>query len=166
MNTTATWIWYPGDFEVWLGNVFNNRRTQRGAMLPPFWKQDSHWPTVEFVRDVTLTEPETIDIVAEGQISVNLNGKPMAGNTLDLPAGTHHISIKVWNQATPPALFIDGRNIKTDSTWQALAHQASTPHRHHHAFSKKATHRLWPRDVWNAPFRSTAWQWPHQHLLR
>ena len=39
---SATWIWYPGDFEIWLGNRFNNRRTERGAMFPPFWKQDRH----------------------------------------------------------------------------------------------------------------------------
>lgn len=33
MDNKATWIWYPGDFEVWLGNKFNNRRTERGAMF-------------------------------------------------------------------------------------------------------------------------------------
>ena len=27
---TATWIWYPGDYEIWLGNEMNNRRTERG----------------------------------------------------------------------------------------------------------------------------------------
>lgn len=26
-----TWIWYPGDYEIWLGNQMNNRRTERGA---------------------------------------------------------------------------------------------------------------------------------------
>lgn len=28
---TQTWIWYPGDYEIWLGNQMNNRRTERGA---------------------------------------------------------------------------------------------------------------------------------------
>ncbi|MBD0288004.1 MAG: hypothetical protein ICV79_21650, partial [Flavisolibacter sp.] len=40
----ATWIWYPGDFEVWLGNKMQNRRTERGSFFPPFWKLDSHYP--------------------------------------------------------------------------------------------------------------------------
>ena len=31
-----TWIWYPGDYEIWLGNQMNNRRTERGAFFPPF----------------------------------------------------------------------------------------------------------------------------------
>lgn len=28
-----TWIWYPGDYEIWLGNRMNNRRTERGAFF-------------------------------------------------------------------------------------------------------------------------------------
>ena len=58
------WITYPGDFEIWLGNAFNNRRTERGAMFPPFWKQDTHYVTVEFSTVVRLTHPETIRITA------------------------------------------------------------------------------------------------------
>ena len=61
-NRQATWIWYPGDFEVWLGNIFNNRRTERGAMFPPFWKQDSHWPTVEFTKTVELEAPDKFPV--------------------------------------------------------------------------------------------------------
>ena len=38
MTSKATWIWYPGDYEIWLGNKMNNRRTERGAFFPPFWK--------------------------------------------------------------------------------------------------------------------------------
>ena len=75
MQYNATWIWYPGDFEVWLGNIFNNRRTERGAMFPPFWKQDSHYPTVEFTKVVELEEAEDISILAEGQFNVSIDGK-------------------------------------------------------------------------------------------
>ena len=25
MTSKATWIWYPGDYEIWLGNKMNNR---------------------------------------------------------------------------------------------------------------------------------------------
>ena len=71
----ATWIWYPGDFEVWLGNRFNNRRTERGAMFPPFWKQDSHYPTVEFTTTVVLDEEEPITILAEGRYNFAVDGK-------------------------------------------------------------------------------------------
>lgn len=115
----ATWIWYPGDFEIWLGNIFNNRRTERGAMFPPFWKQDSHWVTVEFSKSFELTETETITIGCEGLFNLALDGKLQFGmpKTFEIPKGQHKLNIKVWNQATPPALFIDGKTIKTDSSW-------------------------------------------------
>lgn len=117
----ATWIWYPGDFEVWLGNIFNNRRTERGAMFPPFWKQDSHYVTVEFSKAFDVPEDETITIACEGQFNLMLDGKLQFGmpQTFVVPKGQHKLNLKVWNQATPPALYIDGKTIKTDSTWLA-----------------------------------------------
>ncbi len=117
----ATWIWYPGDFEVWLGNQFNNRRTERGAMFPPFWKQDSHWPTVEFSTTVELAESETIHIKAEGLFNFMLDGKLQFGmpDEFLIPAGAHRLNFKVWNQSTPPALFIKGMTIHSNSSWLA-----------------------------------------------
>ena len=115
-----TWIWYPGDFEIWLGNIFNNRRTERGAMFPPFWKQDSHYVTVEFSKAFTLDHEETITIAAEGQFNFAIDGKlQFPAKEYTIPAGNHKLNIKVWNQATPPALFIDGNTIHTDATWLA-----------------------------------------------
>ena len=66
METTSksTWIWYPGDFEIWLGNRFNNRRTERGAMFPPFWKQDSHWVTVEISKPDYALRRDVINMKA------------------------------------------------------------------------------------------------------
>ena len=115
----ATWIWYPGDFEIWLGNIFNNRRTERGAMFPPFWKQDSHWVTVAFSKRFELTEAETITIACEGQFNLALDGKLQFGmpKTFEVPKGRHQLDLKVWNQTTPPAIFIDGKTIKTDNSW-------------------------------------------------
>ena len=119
-NSKPTWIWYPGDFEIWLGNIFNNRRTERGAMFPPFWKQDSHYVTVEFSKAFNLQESETITIVCEGQFNFQLDGKLLfPSTTYTIPAGAHKLNLKVWNQATPPALFIKGKTIITDSTWLA-----------------------------------------------
>ena len=115
----ATWIWYPGDFEIWLGNIFNNRRTERGAMFPPFWKQNSHWVTVAFSKRFELTEAETITIACEGQFNLALDGKLQFGmpKTFEVPKGRHQLDLKVWNQTTPPAIFIEGMTIKTDNSW-------------------------------------------------
>ena len=119
-NNKPTWIWYPGDFEIWLGNIFNNRRTERGAMFPPFWKQDSHYVTVEFSKAFTLDHEETITIATEGQFNFALDGKlQFPAKEYTIPSGNHKLNIKVWNQATPPALFIAGDTIHTDATWLA-----------------------------------------------
>lgn len=115
-----TWIWYPGDYEIWLGNQMNNRRTERGAFFPPFWKTDSHYVVVEFSKTVDLASAETIRICAEGRYSVKLDGKLQFGmpEKFEVPAGKHKLNIKVWNQATPPSIFVDGKNIKSDSSWK------------------------------------------------
>ena len=118
MEKQATWIWYPGDFEVWLGNRFNNRRTERGAMFPPFWKQDSHWTTVAFTKDVSLDEDEVISIAVEGQYNFSIDGKLQSPHCNRIPKGRHQICFKVWHQATPPALFVEGKSVHTDSTWK------------------------------------------------
>jgi hypothetical protein len=50
-----------------------------------------------------------------------LDGKLQFGmpKTFTVPKGEHKLNLKVWNQATPPALFIDGKTIRTDSSWLA-----------------------------------------------
>lgn len=121
MTSKATWIWFPGDFEIWLGNRFNNRRTERGAMFPPFWKQDSHWVTVEFSKSFVLDASETVLIETEGDFNLMLDGKLQFGmpKQFTLPAGEHKLNIKVHNQVTPPALYIKGATVNTDASWLA-----------------------------------------------
>lgn len=116
----GTWIWYPGDYEIWLGNEMNNRRTERGSFYPPYmWRIDSHFPIVEFRKGFNLAQADKISIQAEGTYNVVLDGQRLFGapQTLDLPAGDHTLIIQVFNQKTPPTLLIQGQTIGTDSTW-------------------------------------------------
>ena len=121
----AKWIWFPGDREIWLGNEFNNRRTERGAMFPPFWKQDSHWQTVEFSKEFTLLQPDTLHISVEGTYNFMLDGKLQFGQPAEwnLPAGQHKINIKVHNVTNPPSLHIRGEQpgspVNSDESWLA-----------------------------------------------
>lgn len=118
--SASTWIWYPGDYEIWLANKMNNRRTERGAFFPPFWKMDSHYVLVEFSKKIDLAEAEEIEIAVEGTFNIKLDGKLQFGmpKKFSLPAGKHSLNIKVWNQATPPAIFINGKAIKSDNSWK------------------------------------------------
>ena len=119
----ALWIWYPGDFEIWLGNRMNCRRTERGAMFPPFWRMDSHHVCVEFSRVMDLKRAEQIKIRVEGRYNVKLDGKLQFGmpETLLLSPGPHKLCIKVWNQEFPPMLYVKARTLRTDSCWLVTA---------------------------------------------
>ncbi|NVM62314.1 hypothetical protein FHW88_000590 [Mucilaginibacter sp. SG538B] len=115
----ATWIWYPGDYEVWLSNRMQNRRTERGAFFPPFWKLDSHYVLVDFHKDFMLANPETVELAVEGQYNVKLDGKALAGypKNIHVPAGRHRLSLKVYNQAAAPSIFVKGQQLVSDTSW-------------------------------------------------
>ncbi|HEY1022997.1 MAG TPA: alpha-rhamnosidase, partial [Flavisolibacter sp.] len=115
----ATWIWYPGDYEIWLSYNMQNRRTDRGAFFPVFWKIDSHYPLMDFHKEFTLLQPEEVSIYAEGQYNVKLDGKPFEGTPtkISVPAGRHKINIKVFNQAAVPAIYVKGKTVVSDPSW-------------------------------------------------
>ena len=119
-NSSAIWIWYPGDYEIWLANQMNNCRTERGAFFPHFWKMDSHYVLVEFSKKTNLAAPEEIEIAVEGKFNIKLDGKLQFGmpKKFTLPAGKHSLNIKVWNQAAIPAIFVNGKTVKTDNSWK------------------------------------------------
>jgi alpha-L-rhamnosidase len=115
----ATWIWYPGDYEIWLGNQMQNRRTERNSFYPPFWKLDNHYTLIDFHKDFDLQQPETFLMAVEGKYLLKINGKPQPGmpQTVTVPAGKQRVSLKVFNQSSVPAIFIKGNTINSDSTW-------------------------------------------------
>ena len=86
---SQTWIWYPGDYEIWLANQMENRRTDRGTFFPVFWKVDNHYVLMDFHKTFDLKESEEISIYAEGQYNVKLDGKPFEGTPakITVPAG-------------------------------------------------------------------------------
>ena len=115
----ATWIWYPGDYEIWLANKMENRRTDRGTFFPVFWKVDSHYPLMDFHKMFDLKEQEEVSIYAEGQYNVKLDGKPLEGTPakITVPAGKHKINIKVFCQESVPSVYVKGKTIISDGTW-------------------------------------------------
>ncbi|WP_420148517.1 alpha-rhamnosidase [Spirosoma sp.] len=115
----ATWIWYPGDFEIWLGNNMQNRRTERTTFLPPFWKLDSHYNLIDFHKDFDLAQAEEVELFVEGKYNVKIDGKAYPGypKRITVPAGKHKVSLKVFCQDRVPAIYVRGRNVVSDATW-------------------------------------------------
>jgi alpha-L-rhamnosidase len=50
----STWIWYPGDYDIWLSNKMQNRRTERGTFYPPLWRLYSHYNLVDFFKKCSM----------------------------------------------------------------------------------------------------------------
>jgi len=115
----ASWIWYPGDFDIYMSNIMQNRRTERGSFFPVFWKMDSHYVLVDFHKEFTLTQPEEVKLFVEGTYNVKIDGQAISGfpKSIQIPAGKHKLSLKVYNQANVPAIFVQGKTVVSDETW-------------------------------------------------
>lgn len=120
-ETKAYWIWYPGDWEIWLHEQISIKRQWREVMYPPFWRLDRHYSSVIYTYTYHLTQPEEITITADGRFAAYLDGKDnQRSNTakMVLPEGKHELSITVYNDVNPPALHIEGDHIHTNNNWQ------------------------------------------------
>ncbi|KQS35711.1 family 78 glycoside hydrolase catalytic domain [Pedobacter sp. Leaf194] len=115
----ASWIWYPGDFDIYMSNVMQNRRTERGSFFPVFWKMDSHYVLVDFHKEFNLTQAEEVKLFVEGTYNVKIDGQAISGfpKSVQVPAGKHKLSLKVYNHAHVPAIFVQGKSIVSDETW-------------------------------------------------
>ncbi|UHG94301.1 MGH1-like glycoside hydrolase domain-containing protein [Spirosoma oryzicola] len=118
-QSRATWIWYPGDFEIWLSNKMQTKRTERNAFIPPFWRLYSHQIVVNFSKQLNLAQPEEITVAVEGQYNVTIDGKYVQSDIrrITLPAGKHSINFQVYNQVSPPSIYVQGKTIYSDPTW-------------------------------------------------
>ncbi len=118
-SSASTWVWYPGDFEVWLSNKMQVRRTEREAVFPPLWRYYSPYALVTFQTEVDIPERDEVKIYSEGPFQLLMDGNQIYGQpkSIQIPAGKHKISLKVYNQEVLPAIYIDGKYIKSDKTW-------------------------------------------------
>ncbi len=115
----ASWIWYPGDFDIYMSNVMQNRRTERGSFFPVFWKMDSHFVLVDFHKEFNLASAEEVKLYVEGTYNVKIDGQAITGfpKTITIPAGKHKLSLKVYSTAQVPAIFVQGKTVVSDETW-------------------------------------------------
>lgn len=117
----AQWIWYPGDFDIYMSNVMQNRRTERGSFFPPFWKMDSHYVLVDFHKEFDLASAEEVKLFVEGTYNVKIDGQAIPGfpKSIQIPAGKHKLSLKVYGQDKVPSVFVQGKTVVSDETWLA-----------------------------------------------
>ncbi|MFD0714533.1 alpha-rhamnosidase [Paenibacillus sp. GCM10027626] len=115
----ATWIWYPGDFELGLHYNVSIRRQERNNAYPPPWRLDSFYGSVKFYKTVDLAEDEEVLLACEGEWNVSLDGVIVydAAERLVIPAGKHEVIISVANRDSVPAIYMQGKTLRTDRSW-------------------------------------------------
>ena len=115
----AEWIWYPGDFEIWRHREVSLQRNNRSSMDPPFFRLDSHYGLVSFHKQVKTEVQDTVLIRATGRYVVILDSKYQMDTltSLIVPPGEHTIRIDVANYESLPCLYLRGKSIVSDSTW-------------------------------------------------
>ncbi|WP_202916185.1 alpha-rhamnosidase [Paenibacillus mesophilus] len=119
----ATWIWYPGDFEIWLHREVVLRREERGNVYPPFYRVDSPYCVVKFQCIYEIVEKEELALTVEGRYNVMIDGRmvPSGGGKLMLPKGKHSLVISVVNESGLPALFTKGNTIASNTSWRVTS---------------------------------------------
>ena len=119
----AQWIWYPGDFEFYLGLRVQSERWERLAQITTEWKMETFYPNVRFRSpEFVVAEPVTFKIYTTGTCCVQVdNGwyyqyDHRTGLTLE--PGTHSLMVTVFNAHELPRVEVDAPCNHTDKYWE------------------------------------------------
>lgn len=120
-TNNGKWIWYPGDFAIWLHTQTSGLRQERGQPYPPFWRVDAPYGLVRFQKVYDIKSPTAIKVFAEGNFQIRVDQQIISDfdpMNIRLPAGKHQLRILVENHGALPALLVRGDRVFTDETWQ------------------------------------------------
>lgn len=120
---SAKWMWFPGDYEIYLGDRVMERREQQGKMIAAAWRVDMPAPTVFFKKKVSFDAPKTIRVYALGRVSVRCEGDNYRtpdsdAHTYHLTAGEYDLNITVYNPGSLPAVYVEG-DLESGEGWTA-----------------------------------------------
>jgi hypothetical protein len=119
--TDAKWIYYPGDFEIWLHKELNLKRTERNQPYPPIWRLDAPYGTVRFTKNISLKNPETASISVDGKYFIRGKNNEILNDfnsqSFTLSEGKYTLSIFVENYKTVPSILFSSPSIKSDNSW-------------------------------------------------
>jgi len=119
----ASWIYYPGELGIYLGETVQAGRPEWNGYTPVMWPQYHHWTRVTFTKSVELTEDEEVEVRACGTGCLGIPGARHPFHfdrpRVTLPKGRYTLKATIVNIEKLPALYVSGRTVKTDGSWKA-----------------------------------------------
>lgn len=123
INQKATWIWYPGDFEIFLNNKISSQRQQRGVTMPLVWPMYHHFSNVCFKKNIDLQAEETVELKLQGDyfLQIDYDIQYVKKSSYVIPKGKHELLITILNDESLPCFWLKGKTVFSDSAWVVTA---------------------------------------------
>jgi len=118
----AHWIWYPGDFEIYLAQEAQETRLEWGGLTPVMWPQYHHYPSVTFRKVVELSEDEDMTVTVDGRGRYLVAGIGEGGfvgreMTIRIPKGKTKIEFQIVNSKRVPSVYVRSASFVSDASW-------------------------------------------------
>ena len=122
-GSSASWLCYPGDFEVYHAQQVQSRRLEWGGYTPVMWPQYTAYPVVRFKKNLDLVAEEDLDIAVDGSGTYSIPGRPTRAfvssrERLKVGPCKGELVIVLQNHAGLPAIWAKGRTIRSDESWR------------------------------------------------
>ena len=119
--STAKWIWYPGDFEVYHNLKLHLRREEYGFSHPAHWPYSAVYPYLEFSRTFEVPEDTSFVVRAHGKAHIRVDNLPFYPTDAEIPlsAGKHKVTVFVGTDKGLPSIYINSPYLVTDEKFHA-----------------------------------------------
>ena len=120
--SNAKWIWYYGDYELYHSLKLHERREYYGVHFPPFWYLPTHYPQVEFRKEIDAPCDFSFTVKAKGKGYARIGyGKlcPL-DQPICCPKGKQKLIVHIVNPDGLPAIYIDSPYLVTDESFSVL----------------------------------------------
>ena len=121
----AKWIWHPGEFEIYHHMLLSFRRQENGCDYPCCWHISRPEASMRFRKTFTAEHDDEITVVTRGKGMARFNGRLWPVNeAIPVPAGTHDISVELFDLAAFPSIYINSDILVTDESWSTDPYDA------------------------------------------
>lgn len=121
----ASWIWYPGDLELYYALRQNFSRVERGMGWPAFWKSEGFRQRIVLWREYELSASTQFTVYAHGVGFVQAEERKYPfGTPVDCGPGKVVVRIHLGRIEALPCALVEGDAIQSGPGWTAEDYNA------------------------------------------